>query len=600
MPHRVQLHAAALAGILTLPGGCGRESASAPSPAPAPASDSAPSGPDSGSREAALQVAIEKIYWDYLDDHPTHAVSLGLHGKDGALPDLSPQGLKAMRDRIADARETLTAFEDVSGRLGLDRAALASALETEHFEVEISRRPWLNPMVYLEPLDLTPYLSRDYAPVADRAKAIREIATGAPRLLAHGRENLQEPMARPFLETAQLQTRGLKSFVEGDVSAFVTGLEDATLRARVQKSLGPMVAALEEYDAFIGTRLQNASDNYALGAERFRTLLATTQGIDIEIERLRELGQQDLARNRAALEAAAREFDPKATVGEVLARIDADRPAADGLVAEATRQAAELRQFVESHALVSIVRDDPVQVTLTPPFMRWNFAFLDAAGALEPPRRDAESKPLPSFYYISPPDPTWTAERRDRYVPSRADLRFVTIHEVWPGHFLHALHIRQNPSTILKSFWNYATGEGWAHYTEEMMWEAGVSQEPADHIGQIRNALLRNVRYLASIGLHTEGWTVERAEAMFVEQAFQDPQTAHQQAVRGTFDPLYLVYTLGKLAIQKLRDDVKARDEAQGRTFSLRAFHDAFLSHGAAPLPAIRRSMLGPDAGPIL
>jgi len=263
------------------------------------------------------------------------------------------------------------------------------------------------------------------------------------------------------------------------------------------------------------------------------------------------------------------------------------------VLAEASQQAVRMKAFVKEHDLVSIPSDDEAQVVHTPPFMRWNAAFLSSAGVFE-------TQPLPSFYYISPPDPAWPKAKQRAYVPDRADLLFITIHEVWPGHFLHSLHLQRSDSRVLKALWNYATGEGWAHYTEEMMWNAGISDEPAVHIGQLQNALLRNVRSLCAIGLHTHGMSVEECRTMFIEQAFQSEGNAEQEARRGTFDPMYLAYTTGKLIIQKMRADLEARARADGEPFDVKAFHDAVLSYGAAPLSAIRAGLVISDPESLL
>ncbi len=226
----------------------------------------------------------------------------------------------------------------------------------------------------------------------------------------------------------------------------------------------------------------------------------------------------------------------------------------------------------------------------SPPFMRWNYAFLDSPGMFE-------TKSMPSFYYLSPPDPSWPEAEQLAYLPPTADLLFTTIHEVWPGHFLHGLHIRRAPSRYLKSFSTYSMVEGWAHYTEEMMWDEGAGdRDPRAHLGQLKEALLRNVRFVATIGLHTGGMTVAEATALFADKGFVDPGNAKQQAVRGTFDPMYLSYTLGKLMIRKLRADL---ERTQGAAFDLKRFHDAFLSFGCAPIPVIRRELLG-DSSPAL
>jgi uncharacterized protein (DUF885 family) len=209
-----------------------------------------------------------------------------------------------------------------------------------------------------------------------------------------------------------------------------------------------------------------------------------------------------------------------------------------------------------------------------------------------------ETRPLPSFYYISPPDPKWPEPEQRAYVQSRQSLLFTTIHEVWPGHFLDRLHRVRLPSKIIRSFGSYASNEGWAHYVEEMMWDEGAAgTDPRAHIAQLLQALMRNGRFLAAIGLHTRGMTIPDAQKLFIEQAFQDVGTAKQQSMRGTLDPMYLNYTLGKLMLLKLRADWRAK---AGAAFDLRAFHDRVLSYGDAPLPIIRRAMLGSDSGPPL
>ncbi|MCH8025104.1 MAG: DUF885 domain-containing protein, partial [Candidatus Marinimicrobia bacterium] len=229
-------------------------------------------------------------------------------------------------------------------------------------------------------------------------------------------------------------------------------------------------------------------------------------------------------------------------------------------------------------------------VNESPPHRGWNAAYIDIPGPYE--------KNLPSIYYIAPPDPSWTEAEQQAYIPGLADLMFISVHEVWPGHFLQFLHANRAASKFGQIFGSYAFTEGWAHYSEELMWEAGLADgDQAIHIGQLLNALLRNVRYLSAIGLHTQGMTVAQSEQMFLNQAFQDPGNASQQANRGTFDPGYLNYTMGKLMIRQLRDDWTA--ERGGRA-AWREFHDQFLSYGAPPVPLVRTAMLGPEAGPAL
>jgi uncharacterized protein (DUF885 family) len=253
-----------------------------------------------------------------------------------------------------------------------------------------------------------------------------------------------------------------------------------------------------------------------------------------------------------------------------------------------------LRSFVVEHKLVRIPSDDPILVDQAPPYQATNFAYINPAGPFD--------KGMPSTYYIAPPDPSWPKAEQDAYTPGLADLMSTSVHEVWPGHFLHSLHSNRSESLFGRLFLSYAYTEGWAHYAEEMMWEAGLSGGLAGgraeyRVGQVNKALYRNVRYICAIGMHTQGMKVEQCERMFREDAFQDPGNARQQAARGTYDPGYLNYSLGKLMIRKLRDDWTA---TRGGREAWGAFHDAFLSFGGPPVPMARKAMMGDDARPAL
>jgi uncharacterized protein (DUF885 family) len=266
------------------------------------------------------------------------------------------------------------------------------------------------------------------------------------------------------------------------------------------------------------------------------------------------------------------------------------RPEPTEVLTVARAQAAAMRQALIDKSIVTIPSEDPIDARETPPFMRWNFAFMNSYGVFEP-------NSLSSFYFITLPDASWPDAQQRAYVRPTYALLSTTIHEVWPGHFLHFLHIRANRSKILRAFGTYSTSEGWAHYVEEMMWEERVGgDDPRVHLGQLTDALMRDVRFVSALGLHTSGMTVEQSAALFRDKAFMDEMGARQQAYRGTFDPLYLSYTAGKLMIHKLREDWRAK---VGSRFTLKAFHDEFLSYGGAPIPTIRREMLGDNSPPL-
>ena len=551
--------------------------------------------PDDANAPTAFDTIANTALDQYLAARPNVAVELGLHAYDGKLPDFTADGLaKTVRDTAASIN-TLELF-DPAGLTDIqraERAALLTTLEEVRFRIEVLKEPTQNPMFYVGILDLTPYVSRDYAPLEQRAEAIIAFAEAVPAHLSAAKANLQSALPLPFIETALIQARGTAAFARTDVPAAMAELPAGLQKDRLLEALEGMATALDGYAGYLDEAKGRATADFALGPEVFARMLQTTQGIDVPLDQLEAVIRADLERNLAAMTEAAAKIAPKKSTQAVVDKVHADKPKPAKVLAEATEQSTRMKAFLREKQLVTIPSDDEAQVVPTPPFMRWNAAFLSSAGVFE-------TEPLPSFYYISPPDPSWPKAKQRAYVPDRADLLFITIHEVWPGHFLHSLHLRNVDSRVLKALWNYTTGEGWAHYTEEMMWDAGVSEDPAVHVGQLQNALLRDVRSLCAIGMHTQGMTVEQCRQMFVEQAFQSEGNAEQEANRGTFDPMYLAYTTGKLVIKKMRADLEAKAEAEGEPFDPKAFHDALLSYGAAPLSAIRAGLVPDDPGSML
>jgi uncharacterized protein (DUF885 family) len=559
---------------------------------PPPKKEAPPPPPGPSTPERFRQEA-DQVFDGYLERTPDFGVHLGLHQFDGKLPDVSADGIESYVAWLKAQVAAIEAFPaaELDGTMQIEREMLLAELRGVLFELEVRREPFSNPMWYAEPLELVHYIARDYAPLADRARAVMAISAASQAYLSAAQANLAPVMARTFVETALLQVNGMIEFASEDVAGAMAALEDAELAAQVSESLLQYGSSLAGYRDFLQGRLAAASDDFAIGEEKFLRMLAEKEGVTIDLARLEQIGKADLDRNLGMIEMAARKLHPRRPIDRIIRDANQDRPTAARMFAEATAQATAMRQLLVDKDLVTIPSEEVAEVRPSPPFMRWNMAFLSAPGVFE-------EKPLPSFYYISPPDPKWPSKEQKAYILPRHDLLFITIHEVWPGHFLEHLHTKRNKSRIQRSLCSYSMGEGWAHYTEQMMLEAGAGgDDPKAAIGQLLNALLRNVRFVSAIGLHTRGMKVAESMAMFERKAFQGKASARQQAVRGTFDPGYINYTLGKLMILKLRDDWKAK---VGADFSLKKFHDTFLSYGCAPIPTIRRAMLGPDSGPAL
>ncbi|HVG34172.1 MAG TPA: DUF885 domain-containing protein, partial [Pyrinomonadaceae bacterium] len=430
------------------------------------------------------------------------------------------------------------------------------------------------------------YVSREYAPLPDRLRAYTAYARNVPAAVEQLRRNLRTPLPRTYVQIGRTSLGGLANFYEKDVPAVFASVQDQQLQTEFRTANEAAIKAMKDLDAWFQSQEATATTNFALGADRFREMLRATERVDTPLDQLKEIGQKDLERNQKALGEACATYAPGQTVPECIAKAQSQKPEGSA-VETARRQLTELRAFITEKNLVTIPGTEEARVAEAPPYKRWNFAYINIPGPYE--------KGLPSTYYISPPDPAWPQAERDAYIPGRGSLLFTSVHEVWPGHFLQFLHANRAPSKFGQVFVGYAFAEGWAHYTEEMMWDAGLgNNDPEMHIGQLVQALLRDARFLSAIGMHTGGMTVEDSERLFREQAYADAGTARQQAARGTFDPAYLNYTMGKLMIRKLREDWTA---TRGGRTAWKDFHDQFLKYGGPPVPLVRAAMLGRSDG---
>jgi hypothetical protein len=526
---------------------------------------------------------VRKLLEEYFELFPTFGASVGRHDFDGRLPDWSAEALADKVEWLRARFREATAFADLDSRRALERDHLAVQLDGELFWITDAEWHYRNPIFYSGALDPSLYLTRDYAPLARRMRSYIDYAKAVPRAARQIRANLRTPLPRPFAQIGRQTLGGLADYYEKDVAPIFAAVEDPALQAELRAANTGAATAMRDLGASFAAEVEEGkADGYALGAERFQRMLRATERVDVPLAALEAAGRRDLERNLAALREACAALAPGKAVADCVAAVQAEKPA-EGPVEAARRQLAGLRRFIEEKGLVSIPGDEEARVEEALPYQRWNSAFIDIPGPYD--------RHLPSIYYISPPDPAWSAEERAAYLPGEADLLFVSIHEVWPGHFLQFLHSHRSESDPGRLFVGYGFAEGWAHYAEELMWEAGFGAgDPRLRIGQLQNALLRNVRYLVAIGLHTGRMTIDEAERMFREQAFQDAANARQQAARGAFDPAYLNYTLGKLMIRKLRDDWAG---PRGGRAAWRELHDRLLSFGGPPIALVRRAMLG-------
>jgi uncharacterized protein (DUF885 family) len=539
-------------------------------------------------QRSAWPAFVDRYIEGYLKANPSFAVAQGRHEFDGRLPDWSSAGIQAQVGFLETARTQAVGFADsaLSANERFERAYVVSRIDTDLFWLRDARQPFTNPAFYFDAgLDPGIYVSVPYAPIEQRMRAFIRYANAVPNAVQQIRANLSAPLPRTFIAYASAGFNGFAEFFRRDVPQAFAPVKDAGLQGELNTARQKAAAAMAELARWFESRTDRADAAYVLGPERFRALLSKTEAVTTPLAELEAIGRADLQRNLATLALACRNYLPDGTLPACVAKQAADKPEG-GPVDGARKQLARLRQFIVDHDIVSIPSNDPVRVELAPPYKRQNFAYIEIPGPYE--------TKLPSTYYIAPPDPNWSAAEQASYVPGKADLLFTSVHEVWPGHFLQFLHSNRSPWRFGQLFVGYAFAEGWAHYTEELVVEEGLAtDDPALQVGQSLNALLRNVRLLCAIGLHTQGMTVDGCEQLFKDAAFQDAGNARQQASRGTYDPGYLNYTLGKLMIRKLRADWLRENPGRSRA----QFHDAFLSLGGPPIPLLRAKLLAQPGG---
>jgi uncharacterized protein (DUF885 family) len=524
------------------------------------------------------------------ETHPTMATFDGVHAHDDHLDDLSRGAIDESVRRLNDFGRRLAAINpgSLTADETLDRPWLELSIRARAHELESIRTWERNPHHYADLIaaSLASQALFDHAPPTDRARRVVSRLKQVPRLLQAARANVREP-AGIFVKTALETLNGTIRFIDVDLPRAFRNVDDLHVLSDLADATSEASDALRRYVQHLQEDvLPQARGSFRLGRERFEEKLKLEEGIAIPADRLLAIAEREL-------EATAEEFRRTAARingGDPLAAWQAvkdDHPAPGELVAEVSGQLAELRAFLEARDLVTIPAGDRLAVGATPDFCRWTFASLWAPGPFE-------TRASLAHYYITDVDRAWPEDRQKEHMRdfSRALLWAISTHEAWPGHFLHFLHLRTLASPARKSLMFASTSmlEGWAHYAEQLMVEEGFGRDtPSIRLGQLAEALVRLCRLVVGIRLHTGDLSVEQGVRMFRERAFLEDAAARREAERGTFDPGYVAYALGKLMILKLRGDMKA----SSRGFTLKSFHDRLLGGGVLPPGFHRQAMLG-------
>ena len=525
---------------------------------------------------------------------PLGSVNLGLHEYDGRAPDYSRAALDAERKRLHDFDARLAGFSErksLGPAAELDFRILQLAVQGKLFGFEEAHDFEKNPMTYAGALDFNVYLKRDFAPLADRLHSIVKLARITPAFLANARENLVDPLPRPKVTLAMDIAKGSADFLEKDLVEAMKGVTDEKLVAEVKDAGARASVAFRDYAGWLEKeKLPRADDHFALGEERFKKFLAAPEEITLAPEKILEIGLAELKREQAAFAEAAKAVAPGKSSANAMHELQRDHPTADSLIPDTRKNLEVIRQFLIDRQIITIPSEVRAIVAETPPPQRaGSFASMDSPGPFE--KNGAEA-----YYYVTPVEKEWSSKEKDEWLGAfnRYTSDIVGIHETYPGHYVQFLHLNASPvSRIQKTFWSYAYIEGWAHYCEQMVVDAGyggTGTEGAKYrLAQSDEALLRICRLCVSIKMHCHGMSVDEATRFFRDNCYYEEKPAHQEAMRGTFDPGYLLYTVGKLQLLKLRRDF---EKQEGAAYSLKKFHDAVCDHGAMPVRLLREILL--------
>jgi len=538
-------------------------------------------------------------YLAYLYEiNPTTATFDGVHVHDDLLEDFSRHAIDAQVRALGGFSRRLGAIDPtrLTDIERLERPALESSIRARIFELEEVRTWERSPQLFADTLatSLAGQALFDYAPLAERARRVLSKLHQVPRLIQAARDNIKDPPGI-FVKVGLESLRGTLRFIHDDLPRAFADLGDLHLLGDLADASTEASNAIGEYVEYLEKELAPRSKgSFRLGRERFEQKLQLDEGLTIGAARLLEIATRELH----ATQEEFRRVASRRNGGDPVAawqKVKADHPPAGQLVSVAQQQLEELVEFIRRERIVTVPEGAPVAVRPTPRFYRWTSASMWTPGPFE-------SRPGRAFYYITDVDPSWTPERQDEHLRdfNYGALWAISIHEVFPGHFLHYQHLRQVESTLRKSilFSSTAFVEGWAHYCEQMMVDEGFRKSDTNvRLGQLAESLIRLCRCIVGIRLHCEDMSVEQAMRVFRDEAFLEEPSARREAERGTFDPSYILYSAGKLMLMKLREDYKAH---VGSKFSLRSFHDTLLGNGTVPIWLHRALMLGAQNGDMI
>ncbi len=537
-------------------------------------------------------------YFDGLNRfYPSNATYQGIHDFDTQLEDYSQESVAKRVKFFKEYDQKFTAVEatKLSANDAADREIVLSNIKSSLLELESIKQWEKNPDIYSSGVTSSVFtiMSRNFAPQDERLKSVIARQKLMPKVFDDARANLKNP-PKIYTEVAIQQIPGIISFFKNDLPSAFKEVKHAALLAEFKASNQVVMDALEKYGKFLKTELLPKSNgDFRIGEDNYRKKLLYDEMVDLPLDRLLQIGEENLRANQEAYKQAALKLDPKKTPQQILAEQAKDHPAPEKLLEAFRGTLAGLVKFIEDKKIITIPSSILPILEETPPFQRaTTFASMDTPGPYE-------SKAKEAYFNVTLPEKNWKPAQIAEHMAgfNYGTIISTAIHEAYPGHYTQFLWVPKAPSKVRKLLGAASNAEGWAHYSEQMMLDEGYGNGDAKlRLGQLQDALLRNARYIVGIKMHTGQMSYDQAIDYFVKEGYQSRANGEREVKRGTADPTYLYYTLGKLQILKLREDYK---KLRGDKFSLQEFHDEFIKQGFPPIKIIRRGMLGNDS-PVL
>ena len=549
---------------------------------------------------AASDAYFDTVYFPY---QPTAGTLAGYHQYDMRLEDSSRKSIDAEVKALHgfEARIAAISPKDLDETTRGDRELVLGNIRSALLSLEVIRMWERNPDTYSGTISGAAFslMERKFASPDERLKSLIAREKSMPQTFLDARENLKNP-PRIYTEIAIEQLPGIISFFEKDVPLAFADAKDADLKAEFSSSNSAVIKSLNEYLVWLKTDLLPASNgDFRFGADTFRKKLADDEMVDIPLDKLLKIGYADLAKNKAEFNRIAHELEPSKAPTAVLEELGKDHPAPDQLLQSFRATFDGLIKFIHEKHIVTIPSDVRPILEETPPFMRaTTFASMDTPGAFEKHATEA-------YFNVTLPDPKMSPAEVEGFMHAFnvGTIISTAVHEAYPGHYVQFLWVPAAPSRVRKLLGAASNAEGWAHYCEQMMLDEGFGQPGAGaknereakflRLGQLQDALLRDSRFVVGIQMHTGKMSFDEAVAFFEKEGYQSHETGIVETKRGTSDATYLYYTLGKLEILKLREDLRKK---QGANFSLEKFHNEFLKQGFPPIKIVREAMLGDDS----